>query len=158
MIVLNKVKFLVMRTIQTQVRLVEWLSAEDMHTASKKWLSELQFIKDEQLFFENLIKSYTLQFLTDNHFVEIKKIINEISKMQNNNTSLIKAIKRHENELEILVDGIDQIEDEVSYKNKHREFIQLMNTYFKAYQLMKKQLFEIVKSVMKCEKQKRLLE
>jgi len=156
--VVNKVKSLVMRTVQTQARLVEWLSAEDMHTSSKKWLSELQFIKVEQLFFEDLIKSYTLQLLSDNHFVEIKKIINEISKMQKKNTLLIKAIKRHENELEILVDGIDQIKEEVSYKNEHRELIQLMSTYLKAYQLMKKQLFEIVKRVMKQEKQKRLLE
>jgi len=147
-----------MRTVQTQARLVEWLSAEDMHSSSKKWLSELQFIKIEQLFFEDLIKSYTLQLLSDNHFVEIKKIINEISKIQKKNTTLIKSVKRHENKLEILVDGIDQIKEEVLYKNNHRELLQLMNDYLKAYQLIKKQLFEIVKIVMKHEKQKHLLD
>ena len=33
-----------------------------------------------------------------------------------------------------------------------------MNDYLKAYQLIKKQLFEIVKVVMKHDKQKRLLD
>ena len=45
-----------METTQTQVRYVEWLSPEEMHKASQSWLSELQFIKDEHLFFEDLIK------------------------------------------------------------------------------------------------------
>ena len=147
-----------MKTVQTQARLVEWLSAEDMHMASKKWLSELQFISDEQLFFDDLIKSFTLQLIDPKYFTKSKKVISEISKMQKKNDTLIETIKIHENELEIMVDGVDQIKDEINYKNKHRELIQLINEYLKDYQLIKKQLFKIVKIVMKQEKQKRLLD
>ena len=147
-----------MKTVQTQARLVEWLSAEDMHMASKKWLSELQFIRDEQLFFDDLIKSFTLQLIDPKYFTKSKKVISEISKMQKKNDTLIETIKIHENELEIMVDGVDQIKDEINYKNKHRELIQLINEYLKDYQLIKKQLFKIVKIVMKQEKQKRLLD
>ncbi len=41
-----------METQHTSSKYVEWLSAEQMHLASKEWLSELLFIKDEHLFFE----------------------------------------------------------------------------------------------------------
>ena len=35
--------------------IVEWYSAERMHEMSKNWLSDLNFIKDEQVFLEELI-------------------------------------------------------------------------------------------------------
>ena len=45
-----------MITTKTQVKYLEWLSADEMYEESKKWLSELSFIKDEHLFFEDIIK------------------------------------------------------------------------------------------------------
>ncbi len=41
-----------MITTKTQAKFVEWLSTDEMYQASKKWYSELSFIKDEQLFFD----------------------------------------------------------------------------------------------------------
>ena len=53
-----------MKNMYTKANYVEWLSAEVMHEASRKWLSELRFIKDEQLFFDDLINSYTNHLIT----------------------------------------------------------------------------------------------
>ena len=71
-----------MKTIQTRARYVEWLSAEDMHKGSKEWLSELEFVKDEHLFFEDLIKSFTLQLINPEKFAHNKEIIDAINKSQ----------------------------------------------------------------------------
>jgi hypothetical protein len=50
-----------------------------MHNNSKEWLSELNFIKDEHLFLEGLIKSFTLQLVDKNHFSENKKLLIQLA-------------------------------------------------------------------------------
>ncbi|MBT8273994.1 MAG: hypothetical protein KJO77_09320 [Bacteroidia bacterium] len=146
-----------MKTKPKKTKYVEWLSAEVMHKASRKWLSELQFICDEQLFFDDLIKSYTLQLIDSKHFETSKKIVEKLSELQKRNENLINVVKIHENELEIMVDGIDQPNEEEMYKQKHRDMIVLMSEYFNEYRMLKKRLFDLIKKIIKDEKQKRLL-
>lgn len=136
---------------------LEWLSPEVMHEASRKWLSEFYFIRDEQLFFDDLVKSYTLQIIDGKYYENSKKIIESLSDLQKKNDVLIKSIKVHENELEIMVDGIHQINEEEMYKQKHRDLIILVSEYFNQYRLLKTHLFDLIKTIIKVEKQKRLL-
>ncbi|MCA0133378.1 hypothetical protein [Winogradskyella alexanderae] len=146
-----------MKTIHTKAKHTEWLSAEDMHDASKLWLSELQFFKEEQLFLEDLIKSYTLNLIDNNHFEESKKIIDKLSIEVKNTQVLLKAVIAHEKGLSIMVDGIDQLDEEAAYRSKHRNLIELIGEFKKRYQTIKKSLFSLIKLVMKEGKQKRLL-
>ncbi|MEM5565499.1 hypothetical protein WNY78_10305 [Psychroserpens sp. AS72] len=141
-----------MKTIQTQVRYVEWLSAEEMHEASKEWLSELRFIKDEHLFFEDLITTFTTQLLEFEAFSDTKEIVDAINRSQKRNNVLIEAVKIHENELQIMVDGIDQLKEEKTYTKEHSDLIIAIADYIKEYKSLKTQLFEIIKSVKKEEK------
>ena len=46
-----------MESNKTKAKYQEWLSPEIIHKATLNWLSELKFIKDENLFFDDLIKS-----------------------------------------------------------------------------------------------------
>lgn len=147
-----------MKTKKGNKKYVEWLNAEDMHDASRNWLSELRFIKDEQRFFEELIKSYTLQLIDSDHFLTSKEIVETLSKLQKKNKAFIEDVKAHENELLIMVDGIDQLEEEETYKNKHRELIVDLSDYFKKYRNLKKRLFKTIEEIMKHDKQKRLLQ
>ncbi len=147
-----------MKTIHTHARHVEWLSAEEMHIESKKWLSELEFLKDEQLFFDDLIKSYTLQLIDNNHFEDSKKLVEELSHVVKRTQLLIEAVKTHENELQIMVDGINQIKEESIYKKEHRNLIEIIGEFKKTYNKLKIKLFSLIKTVMKEGKQKRLLE
>ena len=137
---------------------VEWLSPEEMHLHSKEWLSELNFIKDEHLFFEDLITSFTLQMIDPEKFAHNKEIIDALNRSQKKNNLLIEALKVHENELEIMVDGIDQPKEEASYKNEHKGLILEINEFQKDYIALKKQLFDIVKTIKKDEKNRRLLD
>lgn len=146
-----------MKTVNENIKYVEWLNAEEMHKASIGWISELKFIKDEQHFFEDLIKSYTLQLIDSQNFLKSKEIVETLNKLQKKNKALIKTIIIHENKLQIMVDGIDEPKKEEVYKNKHRELILNVSKYVKDYKNLKLKLFEIVKSVMKKEKQKHLL-
>ncbi|MBD0833428.1 hypothetical protein [Aestuariibaculum sediminum] len=135
-----------------------WLSSENMHRDTQKWLSELEFIKDEQMFFNDLIKSYTLQLIDSEHFQESKKVTNEMTEIQQATSNLLNEVKNHDNGLEVMVDGLDEYEKEEAYRGEHRELIAKVETFLNAYNVLKTQLFTLVKGVIKSNKQKRLLE
>jgi len=147
-----------MKTTYTTAKYVEWLSAEIMHKNSIEWLSDLEFMKDEQLFFDDLIKTYTLQLIDSKHFKESKSIIDTLSKLQKKTDALIKYVKNHKNDLKIMVDGIDQPKEEADYKNEHRRLIVEINDFVKEYRVLKATLFSLIKNIKKEEKQKRLID
>jgi len=146
-----------MKTSNKKEDYVEWLNAEVMHKTSKNWLSELNFIKDEQLFFDDLVKSYTLQLIDSKHFEDSKKIVNELSDFQVKTNLTIEKVIIHEKELKIMVDETYQHEEEENYKKDHRYLIGIISKFTKDYRAFKRQLFTLVKNVMKEGKQKRLL-
>ena len=137
--------------------IIEFLSAEEMHKASLGWLRELEFIKDEHLFFEDMITSFSLQLIQNKGFEQNVEIIDIINASQKRNNSLIKIIKKHDKNLRLLVDGIDQIKEETVYKQEHRNLIEVINEHLKEYKSLKTQLFAIIKGVIKKEKQKKLM-
>ena len=143
---------------EIDVKYEAWLSTETMHSGSLKWLSELRFAKDEQLFFDDLVKSYTLQLIDSKHFTESKKIIEKLVASQKRTDELISTIVNHEKGLKIMVDGIDQIEEENAYKDKHGKLIITISGFLKNYRNLKTELFTLIKSIIKEGKQKRLLE
>ncbi|WCO02850.1 hypothetical protein [Psychroserpens ponticola] len=147
-----------MKTIQTQVRYVEWLSPKDMHLASQEWLSELKFIKDEHLFFEDLITTFTSQLIESGKFSENKEIIDAVNRSQKRNNLLIEAIKVHENDLQIMVDGIDQLDEEKAYTKEHSGLMIAIADFLKEYKSLKTQLFSIIKKIKKEDKQKHLID
>jgi hypothetical protein len=144
-----------MTTIQKYY--AEWLSADQMHEASKEWLSELRFINDEHSFFEDLITKFTSELLEFGKFSDKIEIIDAINWSQMQNNLLIEAVKKHENELLIMVDGINQIEEEESYRKEHKDLVIDINDFLKYYKALKMQLFDIIKKIRKEEKTRRLL-
>ncbi len=147
-----------METIQTNTDLVELFSAENMHNESKEWILELEFIKDECLFFEDLMKYYTLQLIELQNFSKNKKIIESIGNSRKNNENLIKLIREHENKLELLMDGIYKPKEERVYKKAHKNITLLVKKFLKENKELKLNLFNIIKKIKKAEKQKRLID
>ena len=146
-----------MNTAKRNIKYVEWLSAEDMHKDTLDWISELEFTKDEHSFFENLVNIYTLQLIVTKKFSESSEIIDAINQSEKANILLLEAIKIHRNELQIIVDGIDQLKEEDNYKKEHRNLIILVNEFLDDYQSLKTQLFGVFREIIRNEKQKYLL-
>ena len=147
-----------MKTTQTHTGFTEWLSVEDIHNDSKEWILELEFLKDEYLFFEDLMRSYTLQLIELQDFSKNKKIIDTISNFRKENDNLIKLVQEHQNKLEILVDDIDQPKEEEAYKEAHKSLKSLVKKFLKDNKELKLQLFKIIKNIKKTEKQKSLID
>ncbi|SDH32826.1 hypothetical protein [Winogradskyella thalassocola] len=147
-----------MKTTKKHLRYAEWLSAEEMHTASKEWLSELNFVKDEHLFFEDLVTRFTSQLIASDKFSNSYEIVDAINRSEKFNNNLIEAVKIHENELQIMVDGVDQKEEEKAYTKEHQDLIIGIKEFLKEYKSLKMQLFEIIKNIKKEDKLNHLLD
>ena len=147
-----------MKTTQKNLRFVKWLSSEEMHEASKQWLSELNFVKDEHLFFEDLVTQFTSQLIAFGNFSSNEEIIDAINLSQKQNNTLIEAVKIHKNELQIMVDQIDQLEEERAYAKEHSDLIIAITKFLKEYRSLKTQLFDIIKNIKKEEKNRYLLD
>lgn len=147
-----------MSDTQQNTNYVEWFSAENMHKHTQDWLSELNFVKDEHLFFEDLVKTYTNQLIATKKFSENKDIIDAINRSEKRNAMLIDAVQVHRNALEIIIDGIDQPKEEENYKNEHGNLIMMVSNYLKDYRSLKSQLFSLFEDLLKKEKQQRLLD
>jgi len=146
-----------MQTIHTKTKHTEWLSPEHMHDDSKLWLSELKFYKEEQIFLEELIKSYTLQLIDKKHYEDSKAIVKKLSEIVKQTEILLKTVTSHEKQLTIVVDGVDQLKEEAIYRKEHRNLIEIIAEFKKRYQSVKVKLFSLIKLVIKENKQKLIL-
>lgn len=138
-------------------KMIEWLDPNEMHEASLKWMSELKFIRDEQLFLNDLVKSYTSQLTDSAVFKESKEIIGAITSAEKEVIALMKKVQAHENQLEIMLDQIDQLKKEKAYTETHWELNSEMQKYSVEYRSLKTRLFKLVSKVMKKDKGNRLL-
>ncbi|MFK7782692.1 hypothetical protein [Psychroserpens sp.] len=138
--------------ITDNIRYIEWQSADEIHKTSKEWLSELLFIKDEHLFFLDLIKMFTIQLIEPDKFSSNRELIKVITNSQKQTLLLIEAIKIHENDLKILVDDVDQISEEKAYVKEHMGLMAEINDYLTDYKELKTHFFNIIKSIKKSQK------
>ena len=130
----------VMESNKTKAKYQEWLSPEVIHIATLNWLSELKFIKDENLFFDDLIKSYTLQLIEAKNFKKGQVIINELNDIKKETKQILEVVSMHEKALQILVDGIDQIKEEEAYRKEHLRLIIDVNNFQKKHREIKKRI------------------
>ncbi|MEL6810306.1 MAG: hypothetical protein AAFP76_03105 [Bacteroidota bacterium] len=145
-----------MKSTNPLYKFVEWSSPEELHEASLGWRSELEFIKDEQQFLDSLIKNHTLQLVSGELYAKSVAVISELLAEEKEVTSLLNRVYAHLNRLEVLTDGVDQLEDEKSYKEEHYILKIEVSRYSSDYRITKAKIFDLIKELMKKGKQKRI--
>ena len=146
-----------MKTIREHYKYFDSHTKEKMHSESKKLLLELYFVKDEQLFFEGLIETYSFQLIVNENFTQNRKLIERMNLLQKKNEKLIENLKDHENKLEILLNKNYQTINEIKYVLWHKNILKDIQDYLVEYRETKRLIFDMVKEIMKREKQKHLL-
>lgn len=146
-----------MKTKTQKHRYIKWKSPEEMHDTTIQWISELKFVKDEQRFLNDLIRSYTLPITSLGIFEESRKLVTAISNSELEVKQLLKRVQIHENQLSIMLDDIDQPKMEKAYTETHRDLLTEIDVCLINYRKLKGSLFKMISKVIKKEKQKRLL-
>ncbi len=147
----------IMDTPNQNFRYVEWKSSDEMHYSCLQWISELNFIKDEQVFFQDMLKEYTVPILESHLLEEAKSLIFKLTDSEKQVEDLLKETTKHRNGLQILLDGIDQPDQEKQYREEHKLLLKEVNNFTKKYQTLKKEIFKTVSTALKQQKQKKLL-
>lgn len=147
-----------MNTTQKKGTFVPWLSAEDMHNNTLNWLSQLEFAKDEHLFFEDVVKTYIFQLLEPEISSENDALIKEINRSEKRVNLLVEAIKVHRSDLQIMLDSIKKHKEDEHYKKEHRNLTVLVSEFLKDYQTLKFKLFEVIQKILKKNKQHGLID
>lgn len=146
-----------MRSRYRNIKYIEWRSPEELHADAIEWLSDLEFIKVEQSFLEELIEENTLNLISGDTFSKSREIVNKLSKSIKKVDLLHNKVQDHSNGLEILVDEIKQEKKEEKFKQEHHLLNAEISLFMGEFRDIKNEIFELIKKIMKQNKQKRLL-
>lgn len=146
-----------MRTKTPKFRYIDWKTPDEMHFSSLQWQSELKFFSDEQRFFEDMLKEYTMPIIESNLFTRIQELIKKLSTSEKNLKQLLEQVNDHTNRLERLVENVDEPREGRTYRQEHKNILELINDFKKNYKQLKKDIFSAVSEALKHQKQKRLL-
>lgn len=103
------------------------------------------------------MQSFTLKLIDSSIYEDSKKVIERLQNIEKEIVPLFKEVQTHENQLQIMVDHVNQPAMEKAYIETHKKLHILISNYTLQYREIKEQLFKLITSVMKKDKQKRLL-
>ena len=102
-------------------------------------------------------KDYTLDLIDSTIFSKVKPIITSLGKIEEEFQPLLKRVNLHERQLQIMVDDVDQFKMEEAYVQTHMDLTVEVNSYFEKYQAIKAKVFDMIGSIIKKRKRKKLL-
>lgn len=138
-------------------RYIEWKTPDEMHFSSLQWKSELNFIKDEHRFFEDMLKEYTMPIIESRLFEVVRELIQQLDHSRKELGSLEQKVDAHSNRLQKLLEDIDEPREGRLYRDEHKELLNEVMHFSRQYKRLKKDIFNAVTKALKQQKQKRLL-
>jgi len=141
----------------THIKYIEWRNPEGLHEDTSGCISQLEFISDELDFLNQLIKEHTIQLISGETFEDSKAIVGTLIAQQKELQPLIAQANIHRNKLQILMDDIDVTNELKDYKIEHYDLMFKVIGYNTRFKKLKKKIFKLISSIMKSNKQKRLL-
>lgn len=129
---------------------------EELHSDSKHWLLELNFIKDEIKFLNHLLASNYLDLLGSDHKDQVELLIKGLNQKKLFGKDLVKAIRRHEKILSALI-VTQSVTSNTHFLNQHKELQKAISKHLKKYKKIKKSIFRITEDTRRKKKQKKLI-
>jgi hypothetical protein len=97
------------------------MGIEELHEESKKWISHLNFMADEIVFFDHLLNSYVFEPDTPALFEDLQKYEGRLEESKRHCSKVIKDVVDHENKLGGLLEILNSSLDH-AYQTKHQHF------------------------------------
>ena len=131
-------------------------SVQELHTDSKNWISEIQFINDEIRFLDHLLSEKYIDCLDVGLFKKIKTLIIQIAEEKKASQALQEVIQKHETTLSNLI-AKNSVESNKNYLYTHQNIAKEIYSFTKKYKNIKKDIFANVETAMKQREQKKLV-
>ncbi len=140
---------------ENNFRYLEWKSPAEMHHSTVQWTSELNFIKDEHRFFEDMLKEHTMPIIESSLFSRAKDLTERMTRSEKELEKLAAKVNDHNKRLYRLIENIDEPREARIYKEEHKALLRAVNKYSEEYKKLKREIFETITQALK--QQKRLL-
>ena len=127
-----------------------------LNKQSSAWLTELEFMQDEQKFLEHLLSSHFLDLSTEKYYDAAKKLISKLKEVESIGNSTFDTIQTHNKHLATLIESL-QLKGKKEFKKEHKQIEKDFDTYVLKFKYCKKKIFKIIKDIMKAQKQKLLI-
>lgn len=127
-----------------------------LHTESKNWISEIDFILDEIRFLKHLLSAKYIDYLFAGLAKRIEIFTKKLEVEKETSTLLKESIQKHEILLTDLIEHNNLISN-INYIEQHKTLNKEIDIYLKKYKNLKKQIFDAVEKVMRKKNIKKLL-
>lgn len=127
-----------------------------LHTISQRWVADLTFLNDENIFLQDLINLHFIDLCNYEMLFTTRKINARISKSIKKNNLLLFQLQTHEKQLATLFES-QHFKGEADFRNAHKMLAKSFDQHVECNKLLKNRVFTIIKDIMKQQKRKRLL-
>ncbi len=121
-----------------------------------KWIEQLDFNKDEQLFLEHLFSAHFLDLSSKELYKPAKMLLNKLNDVEKMNNELSLEIQTHHKHLATLVESL-QINAKDEIKKEQKKIKNNFETFDLKFKYVKNKIFKMIKDIMKNHKQKLLI-
>lgn len=142
---------------QYKFKYLEWNDSDVIHEATLAWLSQLEFIKDEQLFLKGLLAENTLKLLAESCFEMAKHLATDLVQLSDRLPELINKVQEHRNDILVMIDKKDEFQKERAFQDGHLLLEMRIGTYLEKYHKLKDEVFTTMQEVFKKSKNRQLL-
>lgn len=127
-----------------------------LRNTTSDWLSELEFMKDEQVFLEHLLSTHFLDLSTEKLYDPTRKLIRKLKDVEAMGTELFNDVQRLNHKIVIAVEKSSDVEDS-GLLNDEKNILKDFETYTLKFRYVKKKIFAMIKEIMVHHKQKLLI-
>jgi len=124
------------------------IGIEELHQESKKWLSDLNFMADEIIFFDHLLNSYVFEPDTPLLFEDLQKYQGRLKESKKLCTKVIEDIVEHENKLGGLLEILNSTLDQ-AYQTKHLKNRIEIEVCLNDFRRLKKELYVYASGILR---------
>jgi len=127
-----------------------------LHERSVIWISELEFMKDEQVFLEHLLSMHFLDLSTERLYDTTSKLIRKLKDIESVGLELTNKVQHHHDQIALALER-SEFSMENQLKKDHKALKKDIEIYTLKFRVVKKKIFGIVKDIMQHHKQKLLI-
>ncbi len=124
------------------------MGIEEMHHESKKWISHLNFMADEIVFFDHLLNSYVFEPDTPALFKDYQKFEGRLEESKKLCSKVIESVFDHENKLGGLLEILNSTLDH-AYQKKHQKFRVDVEACLEDFKNLKSDLYVYATAILK---------
>jgi hypothetical protein len=140
----------------SHLKFIQWRDPDGLHEDTTTSIRDIKFLKDELQFLKDLAAEHTLELIYGTSPEESHAIIKQLTEHSKRLEKLLKSLKEHRNNLQVLMDEDDVAGELNTYKNQHYTLMMEEMDFHADLKKTKHIIFKMLSEIMKKSKQKKL--